>query len=1029
LIHDGKVFHRTVEIKSPEVQKLLTPQLTVFRDKLRPGSDEQWKVTIPNVPMVPRRAELLAGMYDASLDQFMPFSWQFYPNYERAVPSAVNWDYRLSNNSQGRWQYMRPYLQGIDYSTANLEFYSASSALAGYEQRYFMRSKVERNEGPVKTMMTGAIEDNESVFIRGLSPGNSVMNEVVIESQAVPPVRIRENFNETAFFYPQLHADTAGHFTINFTLPESLTRWKLKLLAHSPDLYTGQKEYTFVSQKELMVNMNLPRFIRQSDEWELQATVVNLTDQLLHPVVKLLLLNPTTDELIEEVNLQEQSLRLEGKGQSQVRWKIPSLLRHDLVVCRIEARSGSFSDGEQRYLPILSDRILVTESVPFVVQEGKTTEVQLSNLPSTAEIKQISLEFTANPAWTALYALPLLSVPESDNAIDLLGAWYSGAVGLKLLQANPIIKKIFKELALKELTEGTFQSQLEKNPDLKMMVLKATPWLLDAANQTHQQRELIRLLDEPLLRTNLTINLEKLRKLQLPSGAFAWMAGMPENRYITQLVTEKLVRINRDSIYSGDLMNLIRSSIGYLDSKLAEDFEHLKRWNRNYKENKTISTLQLHYMTLRALLPEVEVTASTLEAYLYFNDQIIRYRHSFPAYEKAFAAQYLHRSGQTVHASQLLRSLREQSVSDPLKGMYWPRLRAGWMWNERPLTIHTRILEAITELEGSSSATEQMKAWLLNQKHTTSWDSRLTTLEAVMALLNSGEPWLSKTQNYSFQTGAKTQPAAVNQMTMKASGTSARFPLTTLKTESPLPGSGYFRATLPADVNLLCVKQLSNETSHLQVLTAPARGALYRQSLQQIDQLKASGKELSVSRSYYYMATDKTLIPIPLNPALRTDAVSSDVKNMEMLVSTEGSLPTGAAGSDKKSMEMSHPTSLTLKPGDKIISRLIITAAHDFEYVVLRDNKSATLEAVNPMSGCEFKEGLLLYRSAGDQSTDYYIEHLPRGKYILEESYYLTHAGDFSSGVAQIQCLYAAEYTGNSTGTRLKISVKPGKKE
>lgn len=995
IVHAGKIHVKEVIIKAPAKKKGLKPQLTVFRDKLRPGSEEYWTVAIPktNQPT----AELLAGMYDATLDQFEPLQWQFATFYTPPVPRTSNWVLQNWYWSHGIWHYQYPFAEEAAYSIANIDFYNVPAALV-----------TDRNSGPI--------------FIRGMKasstrvPGNSdqvVENDVVfamVESPGMPEevsrpnVKLRENFNETAFFYPQLQADTAGLFHFSFTLPESLTRWKLKLLAHSSDLFTGQSEYTFESQKELMVNMNLPRFVRQSDSWELQVSVVNLTNQAIDTRVKLQIFNPLENNPVNGFSPEIKSIRLDDKGQQTVSWNIPALSGYDLVACRIEAQTAEFSDGEQRYLPILSDRMLITESLPFVVKDESINTIELPALPEGTEVKQVSLEFTSNPAWTALQALPVLSVPESNSAIDLLGAWYSNAVSLQILKSNPVLKTVIQQLSARGLTEEAWISELEKNQDLKMLLIKETPWVQAAAEQTQQQRELIRLLNEQQLQSDARKYLKELSNLQNASGSFSWMAGMPESRYITQLVVEKLQRMETDSFIIHDIDVRLKRALAYLDACMTGDYKLIKKTDKKYKERKTIDILQLYYLTVRSAFPELEISESDLEANMYYANQISTYRHSFSIYEKALAAQYFHRTGQTTYAKQMLSSLREMAVNDPLKGMYWPRLKSGWLWNERPLSIHTRILEAFLEIQGKlykpaeinnpvispdkftqnnrattySNETEAMKLWLLNQKQTTHWDNRLTTLEALMAVLTTGESLLSKSSDYQF----------------KYRTTDLREPLLKLKTEPVLPGSGYFRQALQFNTSAISAEAIpasgntirqpsypENIINNVQTGSNFARGAVYRQYFQDRDKSQQSGSELTVERRYF----------------------------LQKIVDGIATLTEINAGT-------------ILQTGDEIISRMVLNVENDYEFVVLNDTKAASLEVKSPLSGIIFKDGLLFYRTPGDISTTYFFHHLPRGSYVLEESYYLSQKGDFSAGSAEIQCLYAPEYSGKSSGTRINSS-------
>jgi hypothetical protein len=948
LVQDGKVYHKTVTISESTITKQLKPVLSVFRDKLQPGANETWTVRIPEALSLKKSAELLASMYDASLDKFVTHSWHFNPNFKSSRPSTPGWEHINSNPTRDVWYYQLPSISGNNYSVPTLDFYNVSVALAG-RRAHYMRSP-QRVMGN-KALPTIEVEENFAMVIEDPMTGKTKQTETV--SDYGQPVKLRENFNETVFFYPQLYADTAGNFNFSFTLPESLTRWKLNLLAHTADLYAGTANHTVVSQKELMVEMNLPRFVRQGDNWLLQASVVNLTDSALTGSVQFQLMDPVSDTLITA--FEPQQFQLAAQRTQAVSWEVPSLTTYDLVVCRIEARSGTFSDGEMRYLPVLSDRIPVTESVPFMIQQGETKEISFTTRPEDESIKQVSLEFTARPIWTAIQALPVLASPESDNTVDLLGAWYSAAISRKLVVTVPELTTVFRQLTARGIKDEALVSKLEQNKELHLLLLKATPWLRDAAHQTEQLRQLQRILDvhqQAGLEKNV---LAKLRMLQVPSGAFVWMQGMSESRYITQLLVEKMERLYHDPHYDTKeaLRPLLTKAIEYLDDKLAEDFARLKKHTPTYREIQTISVLQVHYLTLRATFKEFEIQSTGQEAFDYYGNQIQRYARRFPLYSKALAAQYFHRTNQPGPASDLLRSLKEMAVKDKNKGMYWAKNTSSWIWHERPLSIHTRLLETFNETGGNENELEMMKLWLLNQKRAQSWDNRLTTLEAVMALVTTGERWMGNTNTYTF-TANNTHVVPTDN----------------------IPGSGYSNTSLEKTVKSITIQSAATNSP------APAWGALYRQSLQRLDKVQASGKELSIRREYYLQHQQGT------------------TKTLE---------------------ELSAAT--TLEIGDRIISRLVITAAENYEYVVLKDNKAAALEVANQLSSYTYNNGLAYYRSPGDAATEYFFDYLPKGTYILEEEYYLSQSGDFSAGNAAIQCMYAPEYTSYSAGSRWNIKV------
>lgn len=1032
MVRNGKIYTTQTRIQPVKEDKKLKPQLMTFRDKLQPGSKEEWTVGLVGYKGQP--AELLAAMYDASLDKLRRHSWQFYPNQRPALTQQWPWFTNYQNSTSAVWSKLPDYLNIKEYTYATLNFFGSPEALSGSGHFRDRRAQpmMIRGGSPMKAMAPDVVEilnvvedDVEIISTTANQPENSEI-----------PVKVRENFAETAFFLPHLRTDSTGHFKLHFTMPESLTRWKLKLLAHTADLYSGESEYTLETQKDLMVQLNLPRFVRQSDKWEARATVMNKTQETRKVVLQFSLKSQNTLQSAEHRlsdNVQEsgtpvfasKTIELAPGSSQAVSWEVPELYHYDLMIARVAARSGAYTDGEQHYLPVLSDKQLITESVAFTVQEGERKEISFSTPLEPTSIRRQVVEFTTNPVWTAVQALPLLSVPETENAIDWLGAWYASATARSLIRQHPELVKTLKSIQIQGRSNESLISQLEKNQDLKLMLIQSTPWLSEANDETEQQRQLLRLFDEQQQLINEEAMLQKLSNLQLPSGAFSWMSGMPANRYITQLITDKMQRMYNHPEYDRkqSLRRMIVKAYSYLDSQLANDLAQLKAYDKKYTARKTITPLQLQYLTLRALWSEIPESKAAQEAITYYSNQTSSYRHSFGLYEKAMAAQFFHRTGNSAYAAELFKSLREQALIHPEKGMYWATKRSSWQWNERPLSIHVRLLEAFQEAGGTAEEVNRIKLWLLNQKRTNQWDNRLITLEAVSALLNSGSDWLAGENKYRFtieRDSVLPSNMPSNQST-SASHASSILHKKELIPLTILPGSGYFRMDVPSDATMLIVESLTRRpdstagtrraalSSGASTFTpdnqskapssgtsastpynqstatgtsSPAWGALFRQSLQDMDKVQESGNELKVERSYFQSQT---------------------IGNITSLV------------------PLTHNTKLVA--GDKLISRIIIRSERDFEFVVLRDTKAATVEIANQLSGIQFRDRLVYYRSPGDFTTNYYIDRLPKGTYILEEEYFVTHAGDFSAGTAQIQCMYAAEYNSTSKGTRIKSGV------
>lgn len=942
-IRDEKSFMQTVQIKTEPVRKNLHPKLTVFRDNLKPGETVTWTVNIPDSSGT-QSPELLLSMYDAALDAIQPHQWSFDPGYEPRFPFTFSWNFNINGKSVSP-VFIFPEevpIKIAGYTTINM--YGLENQLNSSTR--FRRYSMTKPE----MMFFDASQNNLEIAVTG------AISLDKNEGSGNTGTKIRSEFNETAFFYPQLHADTAGNYNFTFTVPESLTRWNLKMLAHTKDLYAGQAETSIVAQKELMVQMNLPQFVRQSDKLILSANVTNLTDSALRTSVTIEIINPVTEQVINKQNAGEVALQRNGTRAIAQEILIPA--DQDLVLCRITASAGSFSDGEQQYLPILPDKVLVTETRPFSIKDGKTQKIGFKNIleyGNKVDTKSLTFEMTANPVWYAIQAMPALSEPSEENAIAYLTAWYVNTLAGQILQNHPEIARTFEQIKASGLTQETLQSALSKNQDLKMMLLQETPWVLEAKSETEQQQRIatfFRLNEQKDMQQKY---LNKLAELQLSSGAFAWFNGMNENRWITQFIIEKCGSLGTKN---AETAQIIKKALDYLDNKISLDYQDTKTKNKNYQSTMTAGSLQIQYLYLRSQFPEIEIPDFAAEANRYYLSQISRYYTKLGLYEQATAAITLHRAGKSPEAEKIIRSLRENAIKSDEAGMNWAKNKSGYAWNERPVTVHTRIMQAFSEISPENKEINSMKTWLLHQKQTQQWESTVSTLDAIEALVSKGSDRTVKTNTYHIQAGTKS-----------------------ISTEEGIPGFGYIKTF----INAKDVRDGIQITSSDKNNAAPAWGAVYWQYLQNADEVKTNGNGLSVNKKLYVEKTEnnqKILLPV------------NDKTN-------------------KAGMQI-------VQPGDKIISRMVISCDRDMDFVALTDMRAACLIPVNQLSGCQWKQGVVYYRSVRDASTDYFFSTLPKGTYIFEEEYSVNNEGVFSGGIAKIQCLYAPEFTAASSGENIQ---------
>ncbi len=982
-VKDEKLFARSVRVTYTIEKKELKPILSVFRDKLQPGETATWTIAVPEVKTLNKPAEVLALMYDASLDAIYRYYLGFNPIYYPSVPYAGNWSFITPKNVTvkqiGDLSYfiqMIPDLSTIDYSWMGGLNPRRSDLGFSIPKREISVAAQTLDFGELEGLQVSSVDEalqgriagldivsNSGDPIRGLKSEDS--NNDLSNATEITPRRI---FNETAFFYPQLLTDEAGNVKFTFTVPESLTRWNVNLLAHTKDLYYGSFKTQVETQKDLMVQLNLPRFVRQLDKPVLSATVVNLSDKPLTTNVTLELLYPADEKPISGSlsSPAVQTLTLGPKETRSVSWNLNAQTSNELIICKVVASAGTFSDGEQRYLPVLPDKQLVTETLPLTVSVNKTRQYTLEQVVNPAQGVSpyaLTVEFSPNPSWTAIQALPTVADPSSNNALDYFTAYYVNTLAGHIVQSYPKLTAVFDQWRQTGNTSALL-STLSKNQELKTLLLEETPWVVAANDETEQRRQLALLFDLNQQKSRQSENWKKLLKLQDASGGFIWFENMPVNRYVTYYILLNQARLNAIINPGTQPANAVLKALAYADKTLADDYEALKRQPDVDLSTRHIGDMQWFYLHLRSMYPTVKLPDASKEAVAYYTKQAETYWTQATLYGKAATALIAARNGNKTLATAILTALKEQSLTKEDMGMYWATNKAGYGWNERPVMVQTMLLEAFAELQPKTAPLDAMKTWLLRQKQTQRWDSPLSTVDAIYALLHYGQDWFNATNEVSLKLGDITVPTASKEI-----------------------GTGYIQHAYKA-VDIM--PSMGNITVGLKsatgatVASGMGWGAVYYQFFQNIDQIKAQGNELTVSKQLFVeqaSAIGTVMVPI--------------------------------AGQ-------------TLKPGDKVITRLIVTVDRSMDFVVLKDQRAACFEPAKQLSGYVWREGVGYYQTSKDASTQFFFSSLPKGSYAFEYPVYVNNAGTFTDGVASLQCMYAPEFSAHSNGGR--IEVKPAAK-
>jgi len=950
-VKDGRLYSHNARIMKPAPEKKLQLKWTTFRDKLRPGQQEEWKLTVLYPDGSPAEAEMLATMYDASLDKiYSAHKLDFGVDFHYVVPLTY-W-----NTS-----YMRNAYLYVDFPLKRLRAVPLEYSELIIPSTGRMEAMVVGYGGSPRATLAGALK------IRGRSAANAVMNqeavtdmvlqEEMVETSAQEKVemgsseelaetgdiQIRENFAETAFFYPQLRTNEKGEVSISFVLPESLTRWKFMGLAHTRNVDYGKIEATATASKEFMLQPNMPRFVRVGDKANIAASLMNLSDKGVKGTVRMELFNPETEKVFYS---QKQKFDVKGGETGHVNFTFEVSDKYAVMACRMVADGDTFSDGEQRYIPVLTDKQWVTETVPLNVNGEGAHTFSLENLfnkhSKTASEQRLTVEFTAHPAWYAVQALPVVAHPQNEDALSWTTAYYAHSLAAYIVKENPRIKQVFDSWKAQGGTKETFMSNLQKNQELKNILLAETPWLAEATNEAEQKQRIATLFDLNTMNSQLAVSVEKLGELQNADGAWSWYKGMQGSRYVTTQVMEMLVRLNALTHQDADsrMQPMIQKGFEYLGKQAAEEYKSMKEAEKKGAVGLRPSEQVLRYLYICALDGKAPVDEKVNR---YFIDKLSGEGKELTIYEKALGAIILQQAGKVAEAKLFMQSLMEYSVVTDEMGRYFDTPKARYSWFSYKIPTEVAAMEAIQRITKDTKAIDEMKRWLLKQKQTQTWETPIATADAVYALMATGaSDLLANTGGVEITLGKEViRTPADNAI-------------------------GYIKKTVSGDV--MNIKKVSVDKEG----TGMGWGAVYAQYLESMDQIGEQGNGLSVSRQLY--------------------------KGDEAL-----------------------NESAPLKVGDRITVRLTVKADRDMDFVQIKDDRAACMEPLQAVSGFRWGNGLGYYQATKDASTQFFIDQMRKGTYVIEYQVYVNRTGEYQAGIATVQSAYAPEFGGHTGGYRVMV--------
>lgn len=954
----------SINLKISSDKKPLRIETVTFRDKLQPNSKEKWTVKILGDDKEKVNAEVLANMYDMSLDQFAvnTYSWQqLYRKYLRMISYDVD-----KNLAQEHYSKRVPYLNQKSVRIPEFGWFEGGIyGVPAIRKQLETSSGIANQEGardasyapPPPPGATAKMETFNSVVPEPVKAAKIDAESSSIEN--LDKIPVRQNLNETAFFYPNLMTDKDGNVTFEFTSPEALTQWKLMFLAHTKEARAATLEKEVVTQKEFSVTPNYPRFLREGDELNLQSKLSSLVDKKLSGTAQLQVLDAFTNEDISEkfglIRNNSNSFALKENGNSVVNWKLKVPNDVSSIIIKVVAQAGNFSDGEQKAIAVLPNRMLVTDAVPIFVKEGQTKTFTLENLAknnsTTATNVAHTLELTTNPIWEIMFALPSLKNDQNGSADVVFNKWFADVLASQIFKANPKLKMVFDEYQQK----GLLTSNLEKNQELKQLLLEETPWVLDSKDETEQMQKLARLFDANTMRNSIQTDWAELKQLQNPDGGFSWYQGYPSSYYTSLYILKNLGRINEwlkgnMSEYQGsDQKELVSKLIGYVDQEVNKYGNINKKFVVNnfvldYLDSRSYWEAQYPLKAKGTSLKNAVISKAKSEKIT-----------DFTFFGLHRLAMLFDKYGMKTESKKFLTYLKETSTETETQGVYWKQNLNDWGWYSSKTVNHAGALEAFNKLTpNDTDFIEEMKIWLVTQKEVNSWGSSRGTAEVIFTMLNSGKSWTSpESDKATIVWGGKE---LVNPDT-KATG----YVKTSVKPEQIDKTLGTVTVTKPGP--------------------GVVQGGLFWQYYEDLDKIKSSESYISITKELYRKV--KTV-------------------NGEELQKITSSTP--------------------LKVGDKVTVRMILNTDRNMEFIHLKDMRAAGFEPLNVISGYEWKNGLGYYQSTKDASTNFYIEYMPKGKYVFEYDYICNASGTFSNGITTLQNYYAPQMNAHTMGTRVTIS-------
>lgn len=982
-IKENREYFHVQYVPVEWTNKKLNLKFAHMTSKMLPGQKDTWKIEISGEEAEAGAIEMLAAMYDASLDAFAAHNWiQGFPFYYRDAnwisPSFTNYNSSLNcwrndlNNYTGIGNRSYPQLPwNIQNDFLNYHFARNKSmrmSAGAPMPSVAMDEGMMLSESAAPMMQEAdsfaAADKEESREMKKKEAPGGAANAPAKPEEAPAPdldkVSARSNLNETAFFFPHLLTDKNGVVTLEFTVPEALTTWKFLGFAHGNNTQAGGLIGETVTQKDLMVQPNPPRFLREGDKLRFTAKVTNLSETAQKGKIRLTLQDPVNDKnRNDEFKLNENVLEFsipagESKGFG---WVLDVPFTPGMVKYTVVAATSNLSDGEEGMVPILSSRIFVTESLPLPIKGNEKKKFTFKKLveskkSTTLAHQGLTVEMTSNPAWYAIQALPYLMEYPHECSEQIFNRIYANQIAAFIANSDKKIKKVFETWKADEAYGGkALYSNLEKNEHLKSVALLETPWVLDAKNETEQKHKIGVLFDTNRLESEMSRGMKKLAAYQQSDGGFPWFPGGHPNSFITLYIMTGFGRMRHLGVDVN--VDMALKSLNYLDNWVVEVYQEIIKYPGYQKRCNINPTMAMYLYGRSFFLKERPIPAGSRTAVDFFLDEARnKWLQVGSRLAQGHLALALKRFGDKTVPTEIVNSIKERSVTDDELGTFWRENEISFWWYRAEIETQAVMIELFDEVANDKDMVENCKIWMLKQKQTQNWKTTKATADAVYALLLRGADLLASDKLVEvYLGGEKVEPEKVEA------------------------GTGYYQ-------KIYAGSEVKPEMGNIELVKKDAGiawGAVHWQYLEDMSKVTPHETNLKLKKTLFVKKdTDKGPTITPVKDRLQV--------------------------------------------GDLLVVRIELRTDRDMEYIHMKDQRGSGMEPTNVISRYKYQDGLAYYEATKDTATHFYIDYLPKGTYVFEYDLRVQHQGVYQSGMAEIQCMYAPEFNSHSQSFVIKVT-------